>query len=260
MLIAKRSLLQSELDTLRTAAGIIARNQQTAGKTTNALQKRIDATSENRNESTEAAVSARNRCMQKQANDEESTGSDDPCAQFQEEADKVEDATSQNAEATAEYFSAAFLFKSNQQYQTFMRLRTAALESQISEINTQLDNLQADQVYLGEITESISGFEEMGEQGFDQWMKFSYNSETTHMKTTEEKFGTSINVGISATIKAVSLGVSANAGFESAEMQREFSRANLQASGELLRVFIKRPWFKPSLFDNPTLNFVSSQF
>ena len=267
MLISRRSVLQSELDTLRTAVRVVSesKNQQAAQQTTNALEQRVNATSDERDEATEAAMNARNRCMQKQANQggESGEGEDseeDPCAQFEESADRVEDTTLKNAGATANYLSASFLLKSNQQYRNYMQARMTALEREISEINTQLDNLEGDQVYLGEITESISELNGRGEEGLDQWMKFSYNSETTHVRTTETQFGINLSVGAKLEIPVVASGTgSLNAGFEFAELRKAFSNAKLQASGKLLRVFIKRPWFKPSLFDNPILNFVSSK-
>ena len=266
MLIARRSVLQSELDTLQTAVRVVSesKNQQAAQQTTNALEQRVNATSNERDEATEAAINARNRCIQKQANEggESGEGDDseqDPCAQFEESADRVEDTMMKNAGATANYLSAAFLLKSNQQYRNYMQARMTALEREISELNTQLDNLEGDQVYLGEITESIGELNGRGEEGLDQWMKFSYNSETTHVRTTETKFGINLSVGAKLEVPNVASGTgSLNTGFEFAELRKAFSNAKLQASGKLLRVFIKRPWFKPSLFDNPILNFVSS--
>ena len=267
MLIARRSVLQSELDTLRTAIRVASesKNQQAAQQTTNALEQRVNATSDERDEATEAAMNARNRCMQKQANEGQESGEgedseEDPCAQFEESADRVEDTTLKNAGATANYLTAAFLLKSNQQYRNYVQARMTALEREISELNTQLDNLEGDQVYLGEITESIGELNGRREEGLDQWMKFSYNSETTHTSSIETRFGISLSFGRSVEVPAVgSFSDSLKTSFEFAELRKAFSNAKLQASGKLLRVFIKRPWFKPSLFDNPILNFVSSE-
>ena len=267
MLIARRSVLQSELDTLRTAIRVASesKNQQAAQQTINAFEQRVNATSDERDEATEAAINARNRCMQKQANQSGESGEgkdseEDPCAQFEESADRVEDTTIKNAGATANYLSAAFLLKSNQQYQNYTQARMTALEREISELNKQLDNLEGDQVYLGEITESIRELNGRREEGLDQWMKFSYNSETTRTSSTETRFGISLSFRTRVEVPEIgSLSESIKTSFEFAELRKAFSNAKLQASGKLLRVFIKRPWFKPSLFDNPILNFVSSE-
>ena len=269
MLIAQRSLLQSELDTLRKAvsAGSESKNRQAAEQTTNILEQRANATSDRRNDAVEAAISARNRCMQEQATNgggggggENAEGEEDPCDQFEESADTVEDTTFENAGATANYFSAAFLLKPNQQYQNYMQARMTALEREVTEINTKLNNLEGDQLYLGEIAEAMSADLNMKkEQDFNQWMKFHFNSETTRTSSSGFSFGLHLSVEGSVGIPGVGSGSRSHSlGLQYSETRKAFSNAKLQVSGQLLRVVIKRPWFKPSLFDNPILNFVSS--
>ena len=41
------------------------------------------------------------------------------------------------------------------------------------------------------------------------------------------------------------------------QFESEMNQADLKAKGKLLRVHIKRPWFKPEVFDERKLNFVS---
>ena len=269
MMIAQRSLLQSELDTLRKAvsAGSESKNRQAAEQTTNILEQRANATSDRRNDAVEAAISARNRCMQEQATNggggggggENAEGEEDPCDQFEESADTVEDTTFENAGATANYFSAAFLLKPNQQYQNYMQARMTALEREVTEINTKLNNLEGDQLYLGEIAEAMSADLNMKkEQDFNQWMKFHFNSETTRTSSSGFSFGLHLSVEGSVGIPGVGSGSRSHSlGLQYSETRKAFSNAKLQVSGQLLRVVIKRPWFKPSLFDNPILNFVS---
>ena len=269
MMIAQRSLLQSELDTFRKAvsAGSESKNRQAAEQTTNILEQRANATSDRRNDAVEAAISARNRCMQEQATnrgggggEENAEGEEDPCDQFEESADTVEDTTFENAGATANYFSTAFLLKPNQQYQNYLQARMTALEREVTEINTKLNNLEGDQLYLGEIAEAMSADLNMKkEQDFNQWMKFHFNSETTRTSSSQFSFG--LNLGVEGSVGIPEVGSRSRShglGFQYDEIQKAFSNAKLQVSGQLLRVAIKRPWFKPSLFDNPTLNFVSS--
>ena len=262
MLIAKRSMLQSELDTLNATAQFISVGQGKAEQATNALEQRVNYTSQKRDNATKAAVNTRNECMNNRAtNTSQSTGAEDPCNKFQQAANSAVDATFQQAQASSEYFSASFLLKSNEQFQNFMQSRMAALERQITQLNSQLDNLKGNQVYLGEIAESeeLKAINENGEQDHDsQWLKFDYNSDSTHIDTEQETQSTSVSAGISVGFgPAASVGLSSHYGEGTAEMKNAFNSANLQASGELLRVFIKRPWFKPSLFDNTILNFVS---
>ena len=269
MMIAQRSLLQSELDTFRKAvsAGSESKNRQAAEQTTNILEQRANATSDKRNDAVEAAISARNRCMQEQATNggggggggENAEGEEDPCDQFEESADTVEDTTFENAGATANYFSAAFLLKPNQQYQNYMQARMTALEREVTVINTKLNNLEDSQLYLGEIAEAMSAdLNVKEEQDFNQWMNFHFNSETTRTSSSGFSFGFHLSVGGSVGIPGVGSGSRSHSlGLQYSETRKAFSNAKLQVSGQLLRVVIKRPWFKPSLFDNPILNFVS---
>ena len=265
MLIAKRSMLQSELETLNATIRFISEGQEKAEEATDAMEQRVNYTSEKRDNATKAAVDARNACMSKKATNKTSTstkkGKKDPCKAFQQEANSAVDATFQNAAASSEYFSASFLLKSNKQFQGFMDSRISALERQISEINDQLDRLKPNQVYLGEIAESsdLKTINEAGEQDFDsQWLKFDYSSDSTHIDTEQETSSLNVAAGVTANLSPTqNIGLAGHYGKATSEMKNAFNSANLQASGELLRVFIKRPWFKPSLFDNPILNFVS---
>ena len=42
------------------------------------------------------------------------------------------------------------------------------------------------------------------------------------------------------------------------DYSQKLASASLKAKGELLRVNIKRPWFKPEIFDIPDLTYVSN--
>ena len=105
-----------------------------------------------------------------------------------------------------------------------MQARMTALEREISELNMQLDNLEGDQVYLGEITESIGELNGRREEGLDQWMKFSYNSETTRTSSTETRFGISLSLRRSVEVPAIgSFSDSIKTSFEFAELRKAFS-------------------------------------
>lgn len=241
MLISQRSLLQSELNTLREISWLIPANRQLTGRASNTLKQRVNDTSERRRNATESAVNSRSDCLWNQTNDINDTRE---CTQLQEAADAVVNTTLENAGATADFFSSKFLLKTDQQYQSLLRSRIAALEREISEINTQLDHLQDDQVYLGEIVESFKPLNVMRENDDNQWMKFYYDPDITHFESTETDFNN---------IRATQVRNDSS----STQIKRSFSNAKLKAIGELLPVSIKCPWFKPRLFDNPMLDFVS---
>jgi hypothetical protein len=91
----------------------------------------------------------------------------------------------------------------------------------------------------------------------DQWLQFEFdskemeeNSKFTSIRTRSE-FKTSrrgwFSKSSTTRIKTYS--------YE--KFESEMDQADLKAKGKLLRVNIKRPWFKPEVFDERKLNFVS---
>ena len=260
MLVAKRNLLQSELATLNATVRITAEKQDKAKRTTDALQQKSDIRSQRRDNATRDAVDAQIKCMNKRSTNRDQTSEgQDPCDEYEEEADHAVDATYEQAEASSEYFSANLLLRSEQRFQKFMQSKMSALEQQISELENQLAKLKGSQVYLGAIAESPE-FESLNKgsgEAEDKWLKFDYNSDSTHTNTAGNSNSVSVTTGISVPLLVT---VNSHYNKDEEEMREAFNSANLQASGELLRVFIKRPWFKPSLFDNPVFNFVSSNF
>ena len=255
-------MLQSQINTLSAAVRFTSESQDKAKQTSDALERRVDYRSKKRDNATRDTINAHIECMNRTSANEfqsQTTEGEDPCDQFEQEADSAVDETFEQAGASSEYFTATLLLKSDEQFQHYMQSRIAALERQKAELDTQLDNLNDEQVYLGEIVESpeFKALNESGGGDFDdKWLKFYYNSDSTHINTQHETNSISANVRISNKLTTTA---NAQFGLDTEEMKKAFNSAKLQASGELLRVFIKRPWFKPSLFDNPTLKFVSSK-
>ena len=91
----------------------------------------------------------------------------------------------------------------------------------------------------------------------DNWLQFEFdskemdaNSQYTSIRTRSELKTRSGNFFRSSTITHIKTKIDQQ--FES-----EMNQADLKAKGKLLRVHIKRPWFKPEVFDDRKLNFVS---
>ena len=91
----------------------------------------------------------------------------------------------------------------------------------------------------------------------DNWLQFEFdskemdaNSQYTSIRTRSELKIRSGNFFRSSTITHIKTKIDQQ--FES-----EMNQADLKAKGKLLRVHIKRPWFKPEVFDDRKLNFVS---
>ena len=91
----------------------------------------------------------------------------------------------------------------------------------------------------------------------DNWLKFEFNSEN-HQSYDTVKFS-SKEVGVKVGVWTPLFGLQGRAKIseEFSETDRAMSQASLKVKGKLLRVRIKRPWFKPELFDDRNFDFVS---
>ena len=91
----------------------------------------------------------------------------------------------------------------------------------------------------------------------DQWLQFTFDSKemesssdfTTFNIRSEHKkrSGNFFNRKTTTNVKT----------YAQQKFDEEMNQADLKVKGKLLRVHIKRPWFKPEIFDDGKLNFVS---
>ena len=273
MLIARKSMLQSEMDALNATIHFISIGQDTANKTVDTLQKKVTYTTQKRDNATQEVVKARSECVNQNAQKGVPTETkkkraatdptSDPCEHLKQAAEGAVDATFQQAQASSELYSSSFLLNSNEKYESFMQSRITAIQRDIGEIEEQLNNLDKGQVYLGEIADSkeFKALNQLGNQtvqDYDsEWLQFEYDYDSTHIDTSQDSSSLGVSAGFGGGIKGASLDASAYYGKGTADLQQAVNSASLKASGELLRVSIKRPWFRPSLFENPVLYFVS---
>ena len=91
----------------------------------------------------------------------------------------------------------------------------------------------------------------------DQWMQFAFDSEDFKQDTSYKSSHTSISASARAGGWFWSAGYSYSRSKSKTSFQDAMSQSTLKAKGKLLRIHIKRPWFKPEVFDDRNLNFVS---
>ena len=91
----------------------------------------------------------------------------------------------------------------------------------------------------------------------DQWMSFEFDSSSYEKNSdyTNKHSSMSTQSGVNFGFISGSWGHSHSG--QQTESQQEIAKASLKVKAKLLRVFIKRPWFKPEFFDDRNLNFVS---
>ena len=92
----------------------------------------------------------------------------------------------------------------------------------------------------------------------DQWLQFEFNSEDMESSKTTTSSRMLLKSSFSAGIPWL-IGAS---GRSTKDVKKKvydetMSNAELKVKGKLLRVHIKRPWFKPEIFDDRNLEFVS---
>ena len=272
MLVARKSMLQSELDSLNTmvAFNMNTRNEDQANRTLQALENKLNSTSQERDNKTRAAASSMAECMSSNANLSSSVNTSSPqtgpvqstpeCNKFQQANSDAVTATFNQAQVRSEYESAAFLLNTKGQFNDFLSSRANSLQREIASIDVELN---ASKPYLGGVADSKE-FRDLNrllnntEQNLDDaWTAFEYNSDSSHVHSDQETKSTKFSAGFGVGAPGFGIQVAVNHGKGTADLKQALNSANLKVSGELLRVVIKRPWFKPSIFQDPSLSFVS---
>ena len=257
MILAKKSLVESEISTLTTMTAYSDSNQREANKTLSHLGGAVTAASNEQTNKTEEAMNARNECLR--SNDSLS----ESCSRMQGAMEGAVDATFSKAQVTSQYQTAAFTLNTDQQFNSFLNARVSSLQQELAELDNELKRAEP---YLGPIADSRD-FQDLHnvlnatEQSLDdEWLQFEYDSDSSHASTSQDS--TSVNVAIGLSYKSpipygLSAGGNLNVGYSHTDLSQAISSASVKVSGELLRVTIKRPWFKPGIFDDTSLSFVS---
>ena len=90
-----------------------------------------------------------------------------------------------------------------------------------------------------------------------RWLAFEFDSKTTSFDgvTIQQFASTAANYGANAALWSVKSSLAAGANGSETRFRRAMNRARVKVKGELLRVTVNRPWFRPSLFENTDLTF-----
>lgn len=263
MLVARKSMLESELSALTSMQTFNDHNKQKANQTLNALDDRLNRTTEQRENKTSTASTAMMNCMSQNAQNSSTTStkeSENPCNKFKQANEDAVTATFQQAQAKSEYESAAFLLNTKGQFNDFLNARAEGLRQTIASIDA---DLQGSKPYLGGVADSkefndLNSILNETEQNLDDaWTAFEYESDSSHINSEQDTKSLSVAAGLGVSYGGFGLQASANYAKGTTDLKQALNSANLKVSGELLRVVIKRPWFKPSMFLDPSLSFVS---
>ena len=270
MVLAKKSLVESEISTLTTMTAFSSSSQNEAQKTLDALNGSVAAASAEQKNKTEEAMKARHECLQSNAQQSPSNASkstsapvSDSCSKLRSTMESAVDSTFNQAQVTSQYQSATFILNSNQKFNSFLSARVSSLKQELVELNSELERTEP---YLGPIADSRD-FQDLHkvlnatDQNLDdEWLQFEYDSDSSHASTSQETSSVNVAVGLSVSTETPggpSAGGSVNVGVSHTDLKQSIKSTSVHVSGELLRVTIKRPWFKPSIFEDTSLSFVS---
>lgn len=137
------------------------------------------------------------------------------------------------------------------------------LEQEQASLQTQFNKVQAllggSIPFLGGLIDSAQLAVENMTNSYldDQWLQFDYDYDSYSLD--EKKQSTTESIKASARFGGWFWGGSASYSYNknTTDYRQKLAQSKMKAKGELLRVNIKRPWFKPELFEIPSLSFVS---
>ena len=89
------------------------------------------------------------------------------------------------------------------------------------------------------------------------WLQFEFDSSAYRQDRSQHSRYDARTSSWKAKALFVSISRSSRSSSSTNHFSKSVSNSTVRVKGELLRVTIKRPWFKPELFENPDLSYVS---
>ena len=226
------------------------------------LQDKVDAAVQTREGTTQNATSLLIQCLRQQDSDKTVSNDDDPCKKSDEANEATVGATFEQAAVQYRHGSTAFVLNKNNKYNSFLQTRVDNLDDELDNIKLELDS--AEHNFDDAVLDSDNQKDEVASITDDKvtlddaWTKFEYDSESSYITTDKHvtAHNTASSIGLYLTDN-IGLGLAIQKGKATADLKQAINAASTKVSGELLRVSIKRPWFKPELFEDPSLSFVS---
>lgn len=126
------------------------------------------------------------------------------------------------------------------------------LDRQIGELKSQLEASGSVLSEVGEAADGITG----GKAPTGPWLYFNWTSVESHQKHTSSKSAVASESSASYT-GLFSVGGSFGYSRSTAKSFSSLKRNRVQVTGQIMRVFVQMPWFRPELFRNEKLKLVS---
>ena len=125
----------------------------------------------------------------------------------------------------------------------------ASIESSIAKIDQDITSLQQKLLVAGSKFSTLAQHAADSQEQLDsRWLQFEVNSEKTEFQTSSSQKQFSTAASFKASGFFWSVRGSASYSRSESKFQRDMNSAQVNIQGELLRVIVQRPWFRPSLF------------
>ena len=244
--------LQSRLDATETTITFVQeiKTGSDVHQYVNDLKHRFDFLKQQASENVTNHLNMMYQCMI------DNTGTGPECENFQKNAKPTINSlvAQSNEYASSEFLR--YLTEPNGNYIESLKNEANRLKDEMSRIYSLLGEASP---YLGGLIDasSLAIANLTNEYKDDQWLQFEYESSDSSSKTDDTHTTSSSSTGGGAHFFFFGGGGSSSSSSDERTHENKLAMANISVKGELLRVNIKRPWFKPEIFDDPGLTYVS---
>ena len=184
--------------------------------------------------------------------------SESDCSKYDELRGPVIEAIYDESQAFFLYQHANY-YNQSKDFINYLQKEKAALDVQGQKIHALLSDTGP---YLGGILDSsqltVANITDAHKD--DQWMQFEFDYDSYQMNKNDEETSESIVAHMSFHVLFFSGGGDYSYNKNTEDHNQKFSKSSMRVKGEFLRVNIKRPWFKPEIFENPELTYVSTRY
>ena len=207
----------------------------------------------NAQEKVKAYLTAQLKCMHASMVNSDSVNID--CQTYENASQELLQVSSEEASAKADQDVFLWNTRNRESYIQYLKGQKYELSIQHERLYNLLGEmdplsggiLDADQLAVANLSDTYKG---------DNWLQFSFDSSSLNENTEASSSYGSISASEKIHFLFFHIGGSYTHTKQTSHFQQQLASSNMKAKGKLLRVNIKRPWFKPEVFEDPTLNYV----
>ena len=180
----------------------------------------------------------------------------DDCQNFETKRREAIGLLTDETKAFFDFSFANYFHASTGDYEAYLLKEQRSLQDEVVKIEGQLTESSA---YVERLLTSseLSTPDLANEYKDDQWMQFEFDSKQFEESKKESSSSLSITSQMHSGFLFWHHTTTTRTTVDTSYYNDQLSNSQMTVKGELLRVTIKRPWFKAELFENPDLSYVS---